>query len=90
MDTLLPPKSDGTPWPGGSLASGDAFTRLLATLHVEHRARTQGVKGAARGHLLADERGYRWATSHDCYLQRLRTIGVGAYFSDPATCAAPR
>ena len=40
--------------------------------------------------LLADERGYRWADSHDCYLQRLRTMGVGAYFSDPATCAAPR
>lgn len=40
--------------------------------------------------LLADERGYRWAASHDCYLQRLRTMGVGAYFSDPATCAAPR
>jgi hypothetical protein len=40
--------------------------------------------------LLADERGYRWAASHDCYLQRLRKMGVGAYFSDPATCAAPR
>lgn len=39
--------------------------------------------------LLADDRGYRWAASHDCYLQRLRSIGVGAYFSDPATCAAP-
>lgn len=36
--------------------------------------------------LLADDRGYRWAAQHDCYLQRLRTIGVGAYFSDPATC----
>lgn len=39
--------------------------------------------------LLADERGYRWAARHDCYLQRLRTIGVGAYFSDPATCGTP-
>lgn len=38
--------------------------------------------------LLADDRGYRWAASHDCYLQRLRTMGIGAYFSDPATCAA--
>ncbi len=36
--------------------------------------------------LLADNRGYRWAAQHDCYLRRLRTIGVGAYFSDPATC----
>lgn len=36
--------------------------------------------------LLADDRGYRWAAQHDCYLQRLRTIGVGAYFSDPASC----
>lgn len=36
--------------------------------------------------LLADDRGYRWVTQHDCYLRRLRTIGVGAYFSDPATC----
>jgi hypothetical protein len=36
--------------------------------------------------LLADDRGYRWVAQHDCYLRRLRTIGVGAYFSDPATC----
>ncbi|MCG2578520.1 hypothetical protein LZ012_16105 [Dechloromonas sp. XY25] len=38
--------------------------------------------------LLADDRGYRWAARHDCYLQRLRSLGVAAYFSDPATCAA--
>lgn len=37
--------------------------------------------------LLADDRGYRWAAQHDCYLQRLRTLGVAAYYSDPATCA---
>jgi hypothetical protein len=36
--------------------------------------------------LLADDRGYRWAAQHDCYLQRLRTLGVAAYFSDPASC----
>jgi hypothetical protein len=36
--------------------------------------------------LLADDRGYRWAARHDCYLQRLRSMGVGAYFSDLATC----
>ncbi|WP_434301130.1 transcription-repair coupling factor [Corallococcus exiguus] len=54
MDTSPPPKSDGTPWPGGAPpSSGDAFARLLASLRVGHRARTQGVKGAARGHLLA-------------------------------------
>ncbi len=38
--------------------------------------------------LLADDRGYRWAEKHDCYLRRLRSIGVGAYSSDPATCPA--
>jgi hypothetical protein len=36
--------------------------------------------------LLADDRGYHWVARHDCYLQRLRKLGVGAYFSDPATC----
>ncbi|MBT9520269.1 MAG: hypothetical protein IV101_05185 [Dechloromonas sp.] len=36
--------------------------------------------------LLADDRGYRWAAKYECYLQRLRAIGVGAYFSDPTTC----
>jgi hypothetical protein len=36
--------------------------------------------------LLGDDRAYRWAAHHDCYLQRLRKQGVGAYFSDPATC----
>lgn len=39
--------------------------------------------------LLADDRAYRWAAQHDCYLQRLRKLGVAAYYSDPATCAAP-
>jgi len=38
--------------------------------------------------LLADDQGYRWAARHDCYLQRLRTKGIGAYFTDPATCPA--
>lgn len=38
--------------------------------------------------LLADDRGYHWTENHDCYLQRLRKLGVAAYFSDPATCPA--
>ncbi|MDE2440651.1 MAG: hypothetical protein KGP14_06475 [Betaproteobacteria bacterium] len=38
--------------------------------------------------LLADDRGYHWAKHYDCYLQRLRGLGVAAYFSDPATCPA--
>ncbi|HLO61546.1 MAG TPA: hypothetical protein VK165_01140 [Azonexus sp.] len=38
--------------------------------------------------LLADDRGYRWAERHDCYLQRLRSLGIAAYFSDPASCPA--
>ncbi|WP_434513723.1 hypothetical protein AB6Q56_13960 [Dechloromonas sp. ARDL1] len=38
--------------------------------------------------LLADERGYRWAARHDCYLQRLRRLGAAAYFSDPTSCPA--
>ncbi len=40
--------------------------------------------------LLADDRGYGWVAQHDCYLRRLRAMGVGAYFSDPATCAPSR
>jgi hypothetical protein len=36
--------------------------------------------------LLADDRGYRWAARHDCYLQRLRKLGIAAYYSDPASC----
>ncbi|AXS80919.1 hypothetical protein [Dechloromonas sp. HYN0024] len=36
--------------------------------------------------LLADDRGYQWVARHDCYLQRLRKLGIGAYFSDAATC----
>lgn len=36
--------------------------------------------------LLADDHGYHWAARHDCYLQRLRSLGVAAYYSDPATC----
>jgi hypothetical protein len=38
--------------------------------------------------LLADDRGYRWVARHDCYLQRLQTQGIDAYFSDPASCSA--
>lgn len=37
--------------------------------------------------LLADDRAYRWSERHDCYLQRLRRMGVAAFYSDPASCA---
>lgn len=36
--------------------------------------------------LLADDRAYAWGERYACYLERLRTIGLDAYASDPATC----
>lgn len=36
--------------------------------------------------LLADDRVYAWAAHHDCYLDRLRRIGVKAFDSDPRSC----
>ncbi len=36
--------------------------------------------------LLADDRAFAWGRRPDCYLERLRTLGLGAYASDPATC----
>ena len=38
---------------GGPPLSGDPFAQLLEELQARKRARTQGLKGAARGHLLA-------------------------------------
>jgi len=36
--------------------------------------------------LLADDRAFAWGRRHGCYLERLQTLGLGAYASDPATC----
>lgn len=36
--------------------------------------------------LLADDRAFAWGQRPGCYLERLRTLGLGAYASDPATC----
>ncbi len=36
--------------------------------------------------LLADDRAFAWGQRHGCYLEPLRTLGLGAYASDPATC----
>ena len=36
--------------------------------------------------LLADYPAFDWGQRHGCYLERLRTLGLGAYTSDPATC----
>lgn len=36
--------------------------------------------------LLADDRAFAWGQRHGCYLERLQTLGLGAYASDPATC----
>lgn len=36
--------------------------------------------------LLADDVAFRWADRYDCYLARLRELGLHAYSSDPATC----
>lgn len=36
--------------------------------------------------LLADERAFSWGGRYACYLERLRSLGVHAYASDPASC----
>lgn len=36
--------------------------------------------------LLGDDRGFEWGRRYDCYLARLRQLGVDAYASDPASC----
>lgn len=38
--------------------------------------------------LLADDLAFRWSNDYACYLDRLRELGLNAYASDPATCAA--
>ncbi len=37
--------------------------------------------------LLADDHAFAWGEHYDCYLQRLRRLGVAAYASDPGSCA---
>lgn len=39
--------------------------------------------------LIADPRAYDWSANYACYLTRLRTLGLTAYASDPATCDDP-
>ncbi|NTX61206.1 transcription-repair coupling factor [Myxococcus sp. CA051A] len=55
MDTpFTQRRDDEAAQPGGvPLVAGDTFARLLAELRPGHRARTQGLKGSARGHVLA-------------------------------------
>jgi len=36
--------------------------------------------------LLADDRAFAWEQHYDCYLDRLRSQGLDAYASDPASC----
>jgi hypothetical protein len=36
--------------------------------------------------LLADPRAYSWSNNYGCYLERLRSLGVDAYASDPTSC----
>jgi hypothetical protein len=36
--------------------------------------------------LLADDRAFAWRGHYDCYLQRLRQLGLAAYASDPESC----
>lgn len=38
--------------------------------------------------LLADEQAFGWAGNYGCYLERLALLGLQAYASDPASCAA--
>lgn len=37
--------------------------------------------------LLADDHAFAWHSQYDCYLERLQTLGIDAYASDPATCS---
>lgn len=48
------------------------------------------AEGNNVGSILGDDRAYRWARRHGCYLQRLRALGEAAYASDPATCPAAK
>ena len=36
--------------------------------------------------LLADDKAYAWREHYACYLERLHSLGLDAYGSDPATC----
>ena len=36
--------------------------------------------------LLADDHAFGWVPHYTCYLDRLRSLGIKAYWSDPATC----
>lgn len=36
--------------------------------------------------LLADDHAFAWRQRYGCYLERLQTLGIDAYASDPATC----
>lgn len=36
--------------------------------------------------LLADDHAFAWASHYACYLERLRSLGLAAYASDPASC----
>lgn len=36
--------------------------------------------------LLADDQAYTWQKRYGCYLERLRSLGIDAYASDPASC----
>ncbi len=36
--------------------------------------------------LLADDKAFAWPAHYGCYLDRLRSLGLAAYASDPASC----
>ncbi len=36
--------------------------------------------------LLADDKAFQWSARYGCYLERFKSSGPDAYFSDPATC----
>lgn len=57
------------------------MTVARSTTLLVAEAEASNVRG-----ILADDRAYRWAHQHTCYLQRLRALGEAAYDTDPATC----
>lgn len=80
----LPPEHAGFLMSDMLLVEGLMTAAASDTLMVAE-AEGNNVRG-----ILMDDRAYRWARQHGCYLQRLRTLGEAAYASDPATCPRTR
>lgn len=68
------------------LLSDMLLTEGLLQASASQRLQLLELKLANVPGLLADEKAFAWAAQYPCYLQRLRTQGPNAYFSDPRSC----